>query len=124
MLYPLSYGVYLQHALLLLLPPFLTLSLLIRVPGPAVTPPGLRQHRDRHLIDSNVHKHTSMQKKSTHGTSILMHTKRSSHNQFSQTQSLTQPRIGDGNGSHETHESTNVHTHSPQEKKKGRKRDK
>lgn len=35
--------VYLQHALLLLLPPFLTLSLLIGVPRPAVTPPGLGQ---------------------------------------------------------------------------------
>lgn len=49
---------YLQHALLLLLPPFLTLSLLIRVPRPAVTLPGLRQHRGWHLPDPTTHPHT------------------------------------------------------------------
>jgi len=62
MLNPSRYTMYLQHALLLLLPPFLTLSLLIRVPRPAVSPLGLGQHRDWHLIDpttrTHIHTHT------------------------------------------------------------------
>lgn len=60
--HPLSFTVYLQHSLLLLLPPFLTLSLLIRVPRPAVSPPGLWQHRHRRLTN---HQHTYVRTVST-----------------------------------------------------------
>lgn len=60
--YALGCTMYLQHALLLLLPPFLTLSLLIRVPRPAVTLPGLGQHREWHLPDPTTHPHTHTHK--------------------------------------------------------------
>lgn len=108
---------YLQHALLLLLPPFLTLSLLIRVPRPAVTLPGLGQHREWHLPDPTTHPHTH--------TNIDGH----NHNRTKQPPFTDSHSLIRGSGKTpiihmgpDTHMQRQQHPHSPQEERKRREK--
>lgn len=110
--------VYLQHALLLLLPPFLTLSLLIRVPRPAVTLPGLGQHREWHLPDPSTHPHTHKywctQSQSNKTTTIY---RQPQSHQWSGKAHII--HMGP-----DTHMQRHQHPHSPQEKRKRREKQK
>lgn len=113
--YALGCTMYLQHALLLLLPPFLTLSLLIRVPRPAVTLPGLGQHREWHLPDPTTHPHTQIL------TDTITIEQNNHHLQTATVSSGIRktPIIHMGP---DTHMQRQQHPHSPQEKRKRREK--